>query len=67
MLHSMRTAEPMSVTLGYISDNIAEMARAGVAARLQTVSDFDHFLVFSHRALAIDSLAAWLQEDSGGM
>jgi pimeloyl-ACP methyl ester carboxylesterase len=54
------------VPLDYVSGNIAEMARAGVAARLKTVSDADHFLVFSHRALVIDSLDAWLQENFGG-
>ena len=52
--------------LDYVGGNIAEMARADVAARLRTVSDADHFLVFSHRALVIDSLDAWLQENSGG-
>ena len=54
------------VPLDYVGDNIAEMARAGVAACLQTVSNADHFLIFSHRALVVDSLSAWLLENSGG-
>ena len=54
------------VPLDSVGDNIAEMARAGVAARLRTVSDADHFLIFSHRALVVDSLGDWLQENSGG-
>lgn len=54
------------VPLDYVSDNVAEMARAGVAARLSTVSDADHFLFFSQPALVVDSLEAWLQENSGG-
>jgi pimeloyl-ACP methyl ester carboxylesterase len=53
------------VPLRYVEENVAEMTRAGVHARLKSVAEADHFLFFSRRELVIDILESWVQENRG--
>ena len=55
------------VPLSYVMENVAALTRTGVDVRLKTVAGADHFLVFSHRDLVIDTLASWLRENGAAL
>ena len=52
------------VPIYYVEDNVRKMVGAGLHAELKTLSDADHFLMFSHRSQMVQILSAHIAAQS---
>jgi predicted esterase len=53
------------VPLRWVEENVADMTEAGARVHLESISDADHFLFFSHRKRVIEVVESWLRAHQG--